>query len=154
MKKEYLKITIDNTILTKYIKKQADLNKCSNDEYVAKILTFEKEENEFVVSEVSEEIKALDNGIFDYNTLSSADELLEYLEKTSPKNILEEYAKEYNYGYYEALHEIVTEHKEMKLLIEYANEELTIEQVSEKLSIAESEVLYLLKKHKIFSILE
>jgi len=37
----------------------------------------------------------------------------------------------------------------MKLLIQYNNEELTIGQVAENLCISKSEVLDLLKKHKI-----
>lgn len=144
-----LEITIDNLALKEYIKKQAELNKCSHNEYVAQILTFEKEEDEFILNEVSEELDALKDGTFDYSTLSSADELLEYLEKTNPKNILGDYAKENNYGWYEAFHEIVTEHREMKLLIQYDNEELTIGQVAEQLCISKSEVLDLLTKHKI-----
>lgn len=149
LEKDDLKIIIDNPALKEYIKQQSELNECSHSEYVAKVLTFEKEEDELILNEVSEELEALKDGTFDYSTLSSADELLKYLEKTNPKNILGDYAKEHNYGWHEALHEIVIEHREMKLLIQYDNEELTIGQVAEKLGISKSEVLDLLKKHKI-----
>ena len=149
LEKDNLKIIIDNPALKEYIKQQSVLNECSHSEYVTQILTFEKEENEFVLNEVSEELEALKDGTFDYSTLSSADELLEYLEKTHPSNILGDYAKKHNYGWYEALHEMVNEHKEMKLLIQYDNEELTIGQVAEQLCISKSEVLDLLQKHKI-----
>jgi excisionase family DNA binding protein len=147
--KDVFNIKIADPQLTEYIKDQAKLNKISNNEYVTKILNFEKEENEFILNDVSEELEALENGTLDTKTLSSARDLLDYLEKTDPENILGDYAKEHNYGIYESLHEIVNEHKEMKLLIQYDNAELTTGQVAEKLGISKSEVLDLLVKHKI-----
>jgi hypothetical protein len=97
LRKDVFNIKITDLQLTKYIKEQAKLNKISNNAYVTKILNFEKEENEFVLSEVSEEIKALENGTLDKSSLSSIDDLLDYLEKTDPENILGDYAKEHNW---------------------------------------------------------
>jgi hypothetical protein len=147
--KDDFNIKITDPQLTEYIKDQAKLNKISNNEYVTKILNFEKEENEFILNDVSEELEALENGTLDTKTLSSARDLLDYLEKTDPENILGDYAKEHNYSIYESLHEIVNEHKEMKLLIQYDNAELSTGQVAEKLGISKAEVLDLLKKHNI-----
>jgi len=147
-----LNITILDSEIVNYIKSQAELNKVSNSEYVTNLVKLEKEENKFILSDLSdlsEELKVLKNGILDKSKLTTFDELLNELEKTDPENILGDYAKEHNYSIYESLHEIVNEHKEMKLLIQYDNAELTTGQVAEKLGISKSEVLELLKKHKI-----
>jgi len=146
---EALNITISDIEIVNYIKSQAELNKVSNSEYITNLVRLEKEENEFILNDVSEELEALENGTLDKSTLSNIDDLLDYLEKTDPKNILGDYAKEHNYSIYESLHKIVNEHKEMKLLIQYDNAELSTGQVAEKLGISKSEVLELLVKHKI-----
>ena len=144
-----LNITILDSEIVNYIKSQAELNKVSNSEYVTNLVKLEKEENKFILSDLSEELKVLKNGILDKSKLTTFDELLNELEKTDPENILGDYAKEHNYSIYESLHEIVNEHKEMKLLIQYDNAELSTGQVAEELGVSKSEVLDLLKKHNI-----
>ena len=148
-RKNDMKIIIDNPIIQDYIKEQAKLNNQSFSEYITDLVKFEKAENEFILSEVSEDIKALEDGTLDPNTLGSFDDLLTYLEKTDPENIIAEYANEHNLELYEALHDIVNEHKEMKLLLLYDNGKLSIGQVAEELAISKSEVMDLLKKYGI-----
>ncbi len=110
--KDDIKITIQDPIIKEYIKEQTDLNNMTYNEYITKLVGFEKEENDFVLNKISDDIKDLENGTVDLNTLSSFDDLLEELEKSSPKNILGEYATKHNLSIYESLYKIVHEHKE------------------------------------------
>lgn len=149
LQKDNFDIQIANPELKKYIKEQAELNNQSPSEYISHLVKLEKSENEFVLNEVSEEIKSLEDGTLDPSKISRADDLLVWLEKTAPDNIIAKYAKEHNLELYESLHEIVNEHKEMKLLLKYDKGELSIGQVAEELAISKYEVMGLLEKYGI-----
>ena len=68
-------------------------------------------------------------------------------------NDIKKYFKDYSdfldINYTDTLHNIIKEHQEIKLLIQYDNAELSTGQIAEKLEISKSEVLDLLVKHKI-----
>lgn len=65
------------------------------------------------------------------------------------KNYIKDHSDLIDESYLEALYNIIREHKELKLLLKYDNEELTIGQVAEELDISKSKVMDLLKKYKI-----